>query len=100
MALSPNINNREFDKFVDIAGETFVRVTSGVGSLAAIKQAILNANDMTEVVTTADFGTIKERVTSIAYSAASVGTYTATKVLNYTLIGGKYRYDGSVWSVV
>lgn len=62
--------------------------------------SILNASDLTETYSWADFGNKFERVTSIAYTAPSVSTDTALKTFSYTLTAGKYRLDTIVWSIV
>jgi hypothetical protein len=101
MALSPNINNREFDKFVlDENGDTAVRVEGTLVVSEGIAADILNAADKIETITTADFGTVKERVTLITYTAASVGIQVLNKTFSYTLVSGKYRLDQIVWTLV
>lgn len=65
-----------------------------------LRQQILEAKDVVETLTWADFGTPQERITQVTYTSATFPAHTATKNLSYTLVGSQYRYDTSTWSVV
>ena len=56
-----------------------------------LKQQILNAKDLIESLTWADFGTPQERITQVVYTSATYPAHSATKVLSYTLVGSQYR---------
>lgn len=58
-----------------------------------IAQQIFKAADRTRAFSWADFGTKTERVTSIIYTAPSVGVYTLTRTFSYTQVGSRYRLD-------
>jgi len=64
---------------------------------------ILAAKDRVQSISYADFGTKDQRVTQIDYVAPSIGSgvgYTARKVLNYSLVGNRYRRDSIAWNLV
>lgn len=65
-----------------------------------IRQQILKAEDRTQVITYADFGTPTQRVTRVEYAAISVGPQVARKDLTYTLVGTRYRRDSIDWSII
>lgn len=67
-----------------------------------IRLQILAAKDRDQAITYADFGTKDQRITSITYTAPSIGSgagFTAIKTISYTLIGTKYRRDNITWSI-
>lgn len=79
---------------VNTDGSINVKIVQG------IVQQILKADDMIASLTWADFGLSTQRITSIVYTATSVGAYTATKSFSYTNVGGQYRLDSFTWAVV
>jgi hypothetical protein len=67
-------------------------------------QQILKAKDRTGTISYADFGTKNQRITSLTYTAPSIGVgpgFTAVKTFTYTLVGNRYRRDTpGDWSLV
>jgi hypothetical protein len=61
-----------------------------------IAQQILKASDRNKQFTWLDFGTRNERVSSIVYTAPSVGSYILTKTFSYSLSGNAYRLDSEI----
>jgi len=78
---------------------TSVSVTVDPGSPIPIEFAeniavqILKSPDRNKVFSWADFGSKNERVTSVVYTAPSVGAYILTKTFSYSLSGNAYRLD-------
>jgi hypothetical protein len=105
MALSPTTVDREHNKFVDVGGQTAIRVYDlsggggGGGGIPTSWDTMLSATDHIKAFTWADFGTNKERVTIITHTAPTTlpGT-TIYQTFNYTLQSGKYRLDNITWS--
>lgn len=99
MTLPASISDREYRKFRDASGNSKVAVTIEQDSpipvefAESIAQQILKAPDRERDFTWLDFGTKTERVSSIVYTAPSVGVYTLTKTFNYSPVGSKYRLD-------
>jgi hypothetical protein len=98
--MKEDIKERERDKFRPASGgQSKVAVTVEQDSpipvdLAEnIAQQILKAPDRNKAFSWADFGSKNERVTSVVYTAPSVGAYTLTKTFNYTQVGSNYRLD-------
>jgi hypothetical protein len=57
-------------------------------------------HDRSQSVSYADFGTNQERITQIDYTSPTFPGVTAREVFSYTLVGGKYRLDTVVRSLV
>ena len=100
MSIPGNTAEREHDKFREgPSGKTVVAVTVEQDSPIPIEfadniaQQILKAPDRNKAFFWADFGSKNERVTSVVYTAASVGAYTLTKTFSYSLSGGAYRLN-------
>lgn len=98
--MKSDIREREHDKFRPATGDkSKVAVTVEQDSpipvelAESIAQKIIKASDRTRAFTWADFGTKNERLTSVVYTAPSVGAYTLTKTFNYTQVGSNYRLD-------
>lgn len=99
MALSPTLVDREQAKFVDVSGQTAVRVYDLASVAISNKETIFNADDYTKTFTWANFGTKNERVTQIDHTApVTLPGVTVTETFNYTLVSGSYRLDSIVWS--
>lgn len=112
-----SISGREFSKFIESPsrpGEAAVEVKDvNVGSKLDqlillgggtpmdpnLRSEILAAADRLQQITYADFGNKNQRVLSIAYTSATVGSYTATKTFTYSLVGNRYRRDTISWIV-
>lgn len=61
-----------------------------------VAQILAAKDNRSGTLSYADFGTKDQRVTSITYTAPSVGTgpgFTAVKSFTYTLVGNRYRRD-------
>lgn len=68
-----------------------------------LKQKILKANDRISTEVYLDFGTKNERISTISYTAASVGVgpgFTALKTFNYVLDGNSYRRTTTIWTII
>lgn len=98
--MKADIKERERDKFRPASGDqSKVAVVLEQDSpipvelAESIAQKIIKASDRTRVFNWADFGTKNERLTSVVYTAPSVGPYTLTKTFNYTQVGSNYRLD-------
>ena len=101
------LDDRENEAFEEVSGRiykaTFARLdpsqfpipvdTSGAAVNPAFQ--ILNAQDVVQSLTWADFNSRRlRRVTQIVYTAASVSlTASVTDSFTYTLIAGEYRLD-------
>lgn len=101
MALSFDINALEKAKFQETStGETAVRVVfGGVNQNDAIALSILSASDKQKQFSWLDFGTKNERISSIQYTSASVGSYTLLRFFSYTFTNNNYRLDQEQWSL-
>jgi hypothetical protein len=95
-----NTKDREFDKFRSATGGlSKIAVTIEQDSAIPIEfaesiaQQILKASDRQKQFTWLDFSTRNERVSTIIYTAASVGAYVLTKTFSYSLSGNAYRLD-------
>jgi hypothetical protein len=100
MAFPSSFRDREQDKFVESSdGKTAVRVKVDSGSPIPVEvlendfKKVLNAPDRERVFSWLDFGTKNERVSSITYSAPSVGGMSFVKTFIYSLVGNSYRLD-------
>jgi hypothetical protein len=74
-------------------GPVFINVSN-------LRQQILASHDREQDITYADFGTKNQRVIQIDYSSATFAGFTASKVINYTLVGNRYRRDSINWIIV
>jgi len=98
--------DRSFKSFVEsptrgaegTAQEVFIGNTDGfpVTIEDTIAQQILKASDRTKQFTWLDFGSRNERVSTIVYTAPSVGAYILTKTFSYSLSGNAYRLDSEI----
>lgn len=95
-----SFRDREQDKFVESSdGKTAVRVKVDTDSPLPVEvsysdfEKVLNAPDRERVFYWLDFGTKNERVSSITYSAPSVGVMSFVKTFTYSLVGNSYRLD-------
>jgi hypothetical protein len=83
--------------FRQSGSNTSIAVTSDTGLpvelVESIAQQIIKASDRNKSFTWLDFGTRNERVSSIIYTAPSVGAYLLTKNFTYSLSGNAYRLD-------
>lgn len=96
MALNPNINTREFDKFTqDGGGNTAVRVVGSISTSSSLIEQILNASDKSEAYVWLDWNSRKlRRISTITYTALSVSlTAYVLETYTYTLNAGEYRLD-------
>ncbi len=115
MAIPNSLKDRELGKFKeDQNGDVAVNVvdTEAHDKLDAIAAAIgapptnirtqiLAAEDRTQAITYADFGTRNERVTQIDYqSPDSYPGVIARKTFIYTLVGNAYRLDDIIWEIL
>jgi hypothetical protein len=70
------------------------------GFVNNIRNQILASHDRQQSITYADFGNKDQRVTQIDYISPTFSGVTARKVLNYTLVGTKYRRDSINWVII
>lgn len=100
MALPNNRADREYQRFVDISGQTAVAVYDlAGGTVPSNKAQVLAAADYQQAFTWANFGTKNERITLITHTApVTVPGVTILQTFNYTLTSGAYRLDSIVWS--
>jgi hypothetical protein len=98
--MKSSLRDREQDRFRDAGGDlskvaVVIEQDSPIPIEIAdnIAQQIFKAEDRTRAFSWADFGTKTERVTSIIYTAPSVGVYTLTRTFSYTQVGSRYRLD-------
>jgi hypothetical protein len=93
MALDPNINTREAQKFRD-AGAGLTRVAVSIEedlvSSGSIIAQMLTAEDRQDTFTWLDAGTIGERVSTIVTISPSVTSQTLTTTFTYTAAGPWY----------
>ncbi len=103
MALRSHLNDREYDKFKDVSGETAVRVSVVEDSSAVdenIRQQILKDADLNRTFTWLDFGSKNQRISTIAYSTPNVVGTSLLRTFTYTLVGSNYRLDTDIWDVL
>ena len=102
MALSPALEDRELNKFLESGGQTAVAVYDlASGTSPSNKSIILAAADYERAFTWANFGTKNERVTQIAHTApTTLPGVTMLETFSYTLTSGAYRLDSITWSEV
>ena len=93
MTLSTDVRDNEAKKFRDTSNGPAVAVVIEDGSIASESKInqILSADDRVRVYSFLDFGTRNERISTIVYSAPSVGTESVTITFNYVLDGNRYR---------
>ncbi len=78
------------------AQEVFVGNAIEAELVETISQQILKAPDRNKQFTWLDFGSRNERVSTIVYTAPSVGAYILTKTFSYSLSGNAYRLDSEI----
>jgi hypothetical protein len=100
VALAGDVKDRTYAAFRDAGGNlskiaVVIEQDSPIPIEIAdnIAQQIFKAEDRTRAFSWADFGTKTERVTTIIYTAPSVGVYTLTRTFSYTQVGSRYRLD-------
>lgn len=64
------------------------------------RQQVLAAHDREQDITYADFGTKDQRITQIDYTSPTFPGFTVRKIINYTLVSGRYRRDSVDWQIV
>lgn len=105
MSFSPNILDRELDKFVESPTRTGKTAVEVVGSLTVTdgtnnKDKVLKAEDLHLVYAWLDAGTKNERIDKITYTASSVPGVTVERQFLYLTVGSKYVLDNEQWSVL
>lgn len=99
MPMPSSFRDRDQDKFIESPdGRTAVRTfisntTLPIQFSESDYQKVLNAADRERVFFWLDFGTKNERISSITYSAPSVGSLSFIKTFTYSLVGNSYRLD-------
>lgn len=64
------------------------------------RQQVLAAHDREQDITYADFGTKDQRITQIDYTSPTFPGFIVRKIINYTLVSGRYRRDSVDWQIV
>lgn len=64
------------------------------------RQQVLAAHDREQDITYADFGTKDQRITQIDYTSPTFLGFIVRKIINYTLVSGRYRRDSVDWQIV
>lgn len=62
------------------------------------RQQVLSSHDLSASYTWLDFGTKKERVSTIVYTSSTFPSDTITRTFSYTLVGNVYRLDTEIWT--
>lgn len=70
------------------------------GFVNNIRQQILSSQDREQAITYADFGTKDQRIVQIDYTSSTFPGFTVQKIINYTLVSGRYRRDSIEWQIV
>ncbi len=61
-------------------------------SQSTTSEQVIDADDTVQTYTWLDFGTTTERLSTLVYTSATVGS-TVTDTFAYTLVGSSYRLD-------
>ena len=64
------------------------------------RQQVLAAHDREQDITYADFGTKDQRITQVDYTSPTFPGFTVRKIINYTLVSGRYRRDSLEWQII
>jgi hypothetical protein len=70
------------------------------GFVNNLRQQVLATHDREQQIIYADFGTKNQRITEIIYTSATFPSVTVKKVIDYTLVGNKYRRDSINWEIL
>jgi hypothetical protein len=82
-------------------GEVEIVGTVDVELVENLRQQILKAADRVTSYTYADVASNKNRrITRIDYTASSIGSYTARRNINYTLVGTEYVRTTDTWEIL
>jgi hypothetical protein len=65
-----------------------------------LRLQVLAAENREQEIVYQDFGTKNQRITEINYTSTLFPGVTVKKILQYTLVGSRYRRDLITWSII